>query len=106
MGIGERRGLLVATRQSIEDCINRCEAAILYANDQFTEAKKQEHYYDVEFSEAQQGLENAVLELEKLTDSSNAQQREQLHRIRLKVQQLQNKLILQDHDHPLYSTWH
>ncbi|HLU21576.1 YtzC family protein [Lederbergia graminis] len=95
----------MATRQSIEDCINRCESAILFAREQYNEAMKQEHYYDIEFSEAQQGLETAVMEIEKLLDSSNAQQREQLHRQRVKVQQLQNEMILQNHDHPLYSTW-
>lgn len=90
----------MATRQSIEDCMNRCESAILYADEQYTEAMRQEHYYDEEFSEAQQQLDASVVEIEKLLDSSNAQQREQLHRTRLKVQQLQNKMILQDHDRP------
>lgn len=93
----------MATRQSIEECINRCDSAILVAQEQYDEARRQEHYYDVEFSEAQQLLENTIAELEKLSDSSNAQQREQLYRARLRVQQLQNKMILTDHDHPSYS---
>ncbi|CAM4235610.1 YtzC family protein [Lederbergia lenta] len=93
----------MATRQSIEDCMNRCESAILVAEEQYNQASRQEHYYDVEFSEAQQQLETAVMEIEKLSDSSNAQQREQLYRTRLKVQQLQNKMMVTNHDHPL--TW-
>ncbi|MBS4175946.1 YtzC family protein [Lederbergia citrea] len=96
----------MATRQSIEDCINRVESAILNAEEQYTLGSRQEHYHDVEFSDAQGQLEAAAQELEKLADSSNAQQREQLYRVGLKVQQLQNKMILLDHDHPLYSTWH
>ncbi len=66
-----------ATRQSVEDCMNRCEDAILYANEQLDEALRQGFYQDAEFSEAQAGLEQAVMavmELEKLKDSSNAQQ--------------------------------
>ncbi|MEK3887661.1 YtzC family protein [Bacillus sp. FSL K6-3431] len=84
----------MATRQSIEDCLNRCESAILVAQEQQDLANRQEHYYDVEFGEAQEQLEVAVKDLEKLSDSSNAQQREQLYRARLKVQQLQNNMIL------------
>ncbi|MFK4997365.1 YtzC family protein [Bacillus sp. N9] len=91
----------MATRQSIDHFLNRCESAILAAEKQYEEAKKQEHYYDVEFSEAQQDLEKMVIELEKLSNCSNAQQREQLYRKRLQLQQLQNQMILTDHDHPL-----
>ncbi|MBS4208603.1 YtzC family protein [Bacillus sp. FJAT-50079] len=91
----------MATRQSIDHFLNRCESAILAAEEQYKSANRQEHYYDVEFSEAQQELENTVIELEKLSDCSNAQQREQLYRKRLQLQQLQNKMILTDHDHPL-----
>lgn len=93
----------MATRQSVEECIHRCEMAYQNALEQLEEAQKQEHYYDVEFSEAQVSLEQAVMELEKLLAFSNAQQREQLERIRMKVQQLQNQMILQNHDRPLGS---
>ncbi|MBP1915270.1 hypothetical protein J2Z23_002228 [Lederbergia galactosidilyticus] len=94
----------MATRQSVEDCMNRCEDAILYANEQLDEVLRQGFYQDAEFSEAQAGLEQAVMELEKLKDSSNAQQREQLDRTRLKVQQLQNQMILQNQERPPYGT--
>lgn len=95
-----RGGLAMATRQSIEDCLNRCESAILNAQEQYDLANRQEHHYDVEFGEALGQLEMTVKELDKLSDSSNAQQREQLYRARLKVQQLQNNMILTDHGRP------
>ncbi|WP_062109650.1 YtzC family protein [Bacillus niameyensis] len=96
----------MATRLSVDNCINRCEEAFSYASDQLTEARKQEHYYDVEFSEAQEELGQAIMELEKLKDSSNAQQRERLDRTRIKVQQLQNEMILHNHGGPSYTTLH
>lgn len=96
----------MTTRQSIDNFINRCESAILYAEEQYDEGSRQEHYHDVEFSDALHELEAILLQLKKMTESANAQQREQLHRVRLKIQQLQNKMILLDHDRPLYSTWH
>ncbi len=58
-------------------------------------ASKQEHYNDNEYSEAQMMLENAVNELNKLSLSANDQQREQLYRMRLQLQTLQNNMILQ-----------
>lgn len=96
----------MTTRQSIDNFINRCESAILYAEEQYEEGSRQEHYHDVEYSDALHELEAMLLHLKKMTESANAQQREQLHRVRLKIQQLQNKMILLDHDRPIYSTWH
>lgn len=58
-------------------------------------ASKQEHYNDNEYSETQMMLENAVNELNKLSLSANDQQREQLYRMRLQLQTLQNNMILQ-----------
>lgn len=87
---------MMATRQSIDDCLNRCESAILAAEEQYENSLRQGHYHDAEFSDAQQMLESITLELEKLSDSSNAQQREQLYRKNLQIQQLQNKMILRN----------
>lgn len=101
----EKERIFLATRQSIENCINRCESAILNAQEQYVLGSRQEHYHDVEFSDSLTDLQAASMEVEKLADFSNAQQRERLHRIRLKVQQLQNKMILLDHDRP-FGTWH
>ncbi|WP_278342381.1 DUF2524 family protein, partial [Parageobacillus thermoglucosidasius] len=52
---------------------------------------------DMEYAQAQQMLENAVNDLAHLALSCNAQQREQLHRMRLQLQQLQNDMILLNH---------
>lgn len=96
----------VTTRESIDNFINRCESAILNAEDQYEAGSRQEHHHDVEYSEAMNELDVMVQQLHKMSESANAQQREQLHRVRLKIQQLQNKMILLNHDRPLYSTWH
>ncbi|MFD1706779.1 YtzC family protein [Siminovitchia sediminis] len=96
----------MTTRESIDSFINKCESAILYAEEQYEQGRRQEHYHDVEYSDALHELESMTQQIQKMADSANAQQREQLHRVRLKVQQLQNKMILLDHDRPIYSTWH
>ncbi|RAK21179.1 uncharacterized protein DUF2524 [Anoxybacillus vitaminiphilus] len=87
----------MATRQSVDEFLQRCEDVIRYAKDQYTEAKKQEHYNDTEYTKAQQMLEEANNELAHLALSCNAQQREQLHRMRLQMQQLQNEMVLLNH---------
>jgi polyhydroxyalkanoate synthesis regulator phasin len=90
-------GKQMATRQSVEEFLQHCEDVIRYAKEQYTEAQKQEHYNITEYTEAQQMLESAVNDLAHLARSCNAQQREQLHRMRLQLEQLQNQMILLDH---------
>lgn len=90
----------MATRQSVGEHIQRCEEAISYAKEQFIEGSRQEHYYDNEYQYAMQQLEGSYNELAQLANSANSQQREQLHRMRLQIQQLQNQMTLLNHDRP------
>ncbi|HVI21191.1 MAG TPA: DUF2524 family protein, partial [Bacillus sp. (in: firmicutes)] len=46
---------------------------------------------------ALQQLEGAYNDLAQMAQSANGQQREQLHRMRLQLQQAQNQMILLDH---------
>lgn len=86
----------MATRQSMDSFLQRCEEDINYAQEQITNARKQEHYNTTEYTEAQLRLEEAANDLAHLALSSNAQQREQLHRMRLQLQQLQNDMTLDE----------
>ncbi|MDZ5472596.1 YtzC family protein [Bacillus sp. 31A1R] len=88
----------MATRQSVEDLIQQCEDAIRNAQDQYKESSKQEHYNDDDYDKALQALEDSYNDLARLAHSANAQQRDQLHRMRLQLQQLQNHMILLDHE--------
>ncbi|MEH7389051.1 YtzC family protein [Bacillus sp. JJ1503] len=87
----------MATRDSVDNLIQQCEDAIRFANDQLQEGRTQEHYNDAGFTDALYSLENAYNDLTKLALSANAQQREQLHRMRLQLQQLQNQMIIHPH---------
>lgn len=86
----------MATRESVEQLIQQCEDAIRFANDQYTISSTQQHYNDNEYVRALQQLEDAYNDLAKLAYSANGQQREQLHRMRLQLQQMQNQMILLD----------
>lgn len=85
----------MATRLSVEDLLQRCQEAIQNAEHQYEVSSLQEHYNDNEYTQAMFDLEAAYNELAKLALHANAQQREQLHRMRLQLQQAQNKMTLQ-----------
>ncbi len=87
----------MATRQSIEQCIQNCEEALQLAQEQYTEASKQEHYNDDHYIQSQQLLQTAYNELEHMAHSSNEQQRAQLNRVKMQIEQLQHEMILLRH---------
>lgn len=87
----------MATRQSVDEFLQHCEDVIRFAKEQYNEAQRQAHDNAIEYMNAQQMLEQAVNDLAHLALSCNAQQREQLHRMRLQLEQLQNDMILLDH---------
>ncbi|SFC58967.1 Protein of unknown function [Bacillus sp. OV322] len=92
---GER--IWMATRQSIEDCLQQCEAALRSGLEQYREGAKQEHYGDLAYTDSQGLLQEALNDVDRMWESCNHQQREQLHRMRLQLQQMQNNMILLSH---------
>ena len=68
-----------------------------YAEDQYKQSSLQEHYNDDDYTKALQQLEETYQDIAKMAHSANSQQREQLHRMRLQLQQLQNSMILESH---------
>ncbi|MDR4889311.1 YtzC family protein [Fredinandcohnia sp. QZ13] len=84
----------MATRQSVEAFLQRCEDSLRNAQEQINTARRQEAYNATEYTYAQMQLEDVTNELAKLAQSCNEQQREQLHRMRLQLQQLQNDMTL------------
>ena len=87
----------MATRQSVEQCLHNCEEALQLAQEQYTQASKQEHYNDDHYIQSQQLLETAYSELEHLAQSSNDQQRAQLNRMKIQIEQMQHEMILLRH---------
>ena len=86
---------LMATRDSMETLIQQCEDAIRYAQEQYEESNVQQHYNNDGYTGALQSLEQTYQDVCKMAHSANSQQRDQLHRMRLQLQDLQNKMILQ-----------
>ncbi len=91
------RGITMTTRESLEQFLSQCEQTVDYAREQLIDGSKQGHFHDQEYSEAQQMLEEQYNQLMAVYRSANAIQRDRLHRMRLKIQSLQNEMTLLDH---------
>ncbi|WP_413308095.1 YtzC family protein [Bacillus sp. 1P10SD] len=87
----------MATRESMDNLMQQCEDALRHAEDQYKQSSLQEHYNDDDYTKALQQLEETYQDIAKMAHSANSQQREQLHRMRLQLQQLQNSMILESH---------
>lgn len=87
----------MATRESMDNLMQQVEDTIRYAEEQYKQSSLQEHYNDDNYTDALQQLEETYLDIAKMAHSANSQQREQLHRMRLQLQQLQNSMILEEH---------
>lgn len=85
----------MATRDSMSNLIQQCEDTIRYAQEQYRTSGLQENYNNDNHQQALQRLEDTYQDIAKMAQFANAQQREQLHRMRLQLQQVQNDMILQ-----------
>ncbi|PLR98218.1 YtzC family protein [Bacillus sp. T33-2] len=86
----------MATRQSVDDLLHRCDLAIQNAEEEYNESSRQEQYNGLDYTDTLQTLEAAYNDLTRLAASCNAEQRDRLHRMRLRLQQTQNRMILLD----------
>jgi uncharacterized protein YutE (UPF0331/DUF86 family) len=92
-------GSVMATRDSMDELMLQCEQAIAFAEEQYKEGSLQEHYNNDDYTRALQMLEESYNDIAKMAHSANSQQRDQLHRMRLQLQQLQNSMILEGQDY-------
>ncbi|MFC0523957.1 DUF2524 family protein [Pontibacillus salicampi] len=86
----------MATRQSIENMMTEANQCLETAREQLDRANKLGYEVNEEYTEAQLALEELEQQIDKLMDSANHQQKDQLHRLHLQVSQYLNDMIL-DH---------
>ena len=84
----------MATRDSMNELKQQCEDVLNFANQQYQESSLQQQYNDDNYIQALQQLEGAYNDIAIMAHSANSQQREELHRMRLQIQQAQNNMIL------------
>jgi hypothetical protein len=86
----------MATHESMANLFEKCNAVLRNAETQYNISSRQNDYNDGNFSIAMSELEDAYNEIAKMSLSANDHQREDLHRMRLQIQQLQNQMTLLD----------
>ena len=84
----------MATHKSMDECLGRCESALDYAQQQYEESAKQEHYNTEGYTDALMRLENSYNELTMMNNSANEQQRDELDRMKVRVQDLQHAMVI------------
>ncbi len=85
----------MATRDSMENLTQQVEDTIRFAEEQYKQSSLQEHYNDDNYIQSLRQLEQTYQDITTMAHSANGPQREQLHRLRLQLQQMQNSMILQ-----------
>lgn len=83
----------MTTRKAMEEFMEKAEQAMDYADNQYKEFSKQEHANNDEYTQALQQLELIHHELSAVHNSANDQQREDLRRMRMRMEELQHKMI-------------
>lgn len=88
----------MATRDSVDNFIHKAEDALNYATKEVTEARKNEHYNQTEYSKAQIKLEAAHNDLDDLQNSANSEQKERIYRMQLQLRAMQNEMVLDEQE--------
>ncbi|WP_161524710.1 DUF2524 family protein [Alteribacter lacisalsi] len=84
----------MANYNQMEELIAEIRTVMDDAQAQLDDARRVNPGSPGDFLEAQQHLEEVHLELEKIIQSANPEQRDQLLRVEQQIHQLQNRMIL------------
>jgi hypothetical protein len=80
-----------------QEQVQKAKEAYDYAVEQLEIGMRQEHYNDIEYSHAQAGIEEALIELEKVANLANAENKDEFYRLRRQLTQLQHQMIITPH---------
>lgn len=84
-------------RYSLDQCISSAQSVLEASKEQVKIAMKQEHYNDIEYSDSQFQLEQALLSLESMMHNANAEQRERIDRMVANIRNVQHQMIITPH---------
>jgi hypothetical protein len=77
--------------------VQQAQQAYDYAVQQLEIGMRQEHFNGIEYSEAQAGLEQAIMQLEKVENLANLENRDEFNRLRRQLTKLQHQMIITPH---------
>ncbi|SFM02557.1 Protein of unknown function [Gracilibacillus orientalis] len=88
----------MATRDSVENLFIEGQHIIQQAEEQLDMSNRNQFLLNEDYTNAHLELETLSQNIDKLMNSANAQQREQLHRFQLVVNEKLNDMILDEID--------
>ncbi len=80
-----------------QEQVQQAKNAYDYAVEQLEIGMRQEHVNGIEYSDAQQQLEQAIMELEKVERIANIENRDEFNRLRRQLTELQHQMITTPH---------
>ncbi|QDP40925.1 DUF2524 family protein [Radiobacillus deserti] len=86
--------MMVATRESIDNLISKANQYIDQAEKELDITNRNGFHVDESYTTAQQKLNEVEQEIQKMMDSASHEQRDQLHRMHLRVSQYINDMVL------------
>ncbi len=84
----------MATRQSINEMIAKTDNVLSQAHNRLDQANQNGYEINALYDQTQLELNDLEIEITKLMHSANHQQKEQLYRLRLRVNSYLNDMIL------------
>lgn len=87
----------MGTRQTMDHFLEQCEAALRFADFEYTRASKQEHYNDEDFQKAQAYLEEVLREMDPIYKSADSSQKEELQRTKAQLDLMKHDMITLRH---------
>ena len=80
-----------------QEQIQQAKKAMDYAAEQLEIGMRQEHYNDIEYSDAQMKLEQAIRGLTQVEHLANRENRDEFSRLRIQMEQLKNQMVVTPH---------
>lgn len=87
----------MGTRQSMDHFLEKCEGALRFADFEYNQASKQEHWDDLNFQKAQSYLEEVLREMDPIYASANGAQKEELQRTKAQLDLMKHEMITLRH---------
>jgi tRNA C32,U32 (ribose-2'-O)-methylase TrmJ len=87
----------MGTRQSIDHFLEQCDGALRFADFEYTEASRQEHWDDESFQNSQSYLEEVLRQMDPIYASGNREQKERLQRMKTQLDLMKHEMVTLRH---------
>lgn len=87
----------MGTRQAIDHFLEQCDGALRFADFEYMEASRQEHWDDESYQKSQAYLEETIREMDPIYASANGEQKERLQRMKAQLDLMKHEMVTLRH---------